>query len=186
MKIIIIINIFLFIITFLSCNGHNKTKINLIGFKDSSEVIYVTERAKFSFGKYDLIDYCTKKNTGEGNTFIYKQTLEYIKQFKGNPIIISDTLGTIMVPDSTVPLLYESDSLVRVRNQNSPYSWVTVAIECTLFEFAKYGKIKVYDLYERKFADFIFLDKVKTNNSCVINVLLPNDSIVFSRLLWIR
>ena len=155
-------------------------------FADKSEVIYEYQKAKFYFSKHSLIEYCEKKNFAERNNFIYKELIQYLKQDSNRIIIISDTLGLELVPDSTINFWSKSDTLIRVRDQKSNYAYVTEAINEALLDFAGRGQLRVYDKREQQFVDFIVIDKVEEKWYGETNIHLPNDSIVFSYLRWIK
>jgi hypothetical protein len=191
---------YLFILNFvlLSCDGHNKQKIVLSAFNDQTRnktilttlgqdriLTYDTKNAKFIFQLDSLIEYCNGKDSTEHNNFIYKQVLQYINRHKSDSITISDTLGKVLVPDSIINFSGKAD-LIWVRDQKSEFSNVTDAIDWALLDFVKNGEIKVYDKKTGKFASFIYLDEVETSTHGAIYILLPNDSIIFSKLRWIN
>lgn len=123
-----IVLLFVLIITLSSCGDHDKKVVGLRQIEDQTAVIYRTPIADFFFEKSELIEYCKKENDGEPNDFTYPQIIEYITNFKENPIIIPDTLGTEMVIEKEVRF-NESDSLIRVRDHDHPYASITEDVE---------------------------------------------------------
>jgi hypothetical protein len=179
---------YLIILTLLliGCNGHHKQRVRLSGFNDKNEVVYETEVAKFIVSKSSLIDYCNKKDTSEHNNFIYRQVIEYLKKHQGNQIIIQDTLGTELVPDSNVNFGSKDSALIRVRNQKSEYSDVTDALDWALLDLIRNGEMKIFDKKSNKFTEYVFLDEINTSIYGAAHILLPNDSLIFSKLRWIQ
>ncbi|MDF2188036.1 hypothetical protein [Paraflavitalea sp. CAU 1676] len=171
---------------FIGCSGHDKQRIRLSGFNDKNEVIYETQVANFIFSKSSLIDYCNKKDTAEHNNFIYRQVVDYLNKYQSNSIIIPDTLGTELVPDSTINFRSKDSTIIRIRNQKSEYAYVTDALDWTLLDLIQNGEIKVYDKKESKFVEYIFLDEINTSSYGAAHILLPNGSLIFSKMRWIE
>jgi hypothetical protein len=136
-------------------------------------------------GYNDLADYCKKEDNGEPNDFTFRQILEYLKSYTGKPVLIPDTLGTKFEKGSKVTFT-ESDSLIRIRDQEHPYAYVTDELRWIIIEFAKKGKLKIYAKNIDSFVDTIIIDKVETKDFGEINLTFTNDSIFFSQLRWIR
>jgi hypothetical protein len=178
---------YLVILTLLltACNGHNKQRVRLSGFDDKNEVVYETEFSKFILSKSSLIDYCNKKKS-EHNNFIYRQVIEYLEVHQSHSIIIRDTLGTELVLDSSVNFGNKDSTLIRVRNQKSQYAYVTDALDWTLLELIRDGEMKIFDKKSNKFIEYVFLDEINTSSYGVAHILLPNDSLIFSKLRWIQ
>jgi hypothetical protein len=169
----------------ISCSEHNKTKIILTGYENQDTVIYNTNTVDYYMGYNDLADYCKKEDNGEPNDFTFRQILEYLKSYTGKPVLIPDTLGTKFEKGSKVTFT-ESDSLIRIRDQEHPYAYVTDELRWIIIEFAKKGKLKIYAKNIDSFVDTIIIDKVETKDFGEINLTFTNDSIFFSQLRWIR
>jgi len=176
------------LLTFLwtGCSEHDKSNIDLIGYNDTKEVIYDTELAKFYFSRSELENYCKEQDNGGPNNFMYRQILAFINDNKTNPVIIPDTLGTKMGEDIHVKHFEHRDTLVRIRNQDSPYDYVTDALNRVLIKFSKDGKLKVFDKGTGRFVTNIIVDEVKTSWYGSTNIHLTNDSLIFSKLNWIK
>jgi len=170
---------------FLSCNGSEKTIVELKKEAYNKEIIYQTERADYHFDYQELIEYCKKEDNGEPNDFSFKDVIRYVESFPENPVLIPDTLGTKMEKESEVNF-NESDSLIRIRDQEHPYAWVTEEIEWAIIKFAKKGNLRIYEKYTNSFADTIIVDKVEANWYGETNIHLKNDTMIFSALRWIR
>ncbi|WP_346883125.1 hypothetical protein [uncultured Algibacter sp.] len=171
--------ILLIIIITNSCNEHNKSVIALSKSKHNESVIYQTPLADFYFEKKELIDYCEKENNGEPNDFIYPQIIEYITKYGENPVIIPDTLGTKMRIEKEV-------ILIRVRDHEHPYRFITDDIRWAIISFAEKGKLKISHKKSNKFLDTIIIDKVDTDYYGKTNITLTNNSVFFSNLRWIK
>ncbi len=178
------ITIFLLSFLIFSCTHHKKPVI-LKGTQSQKEVIYKTEKADFYFGLDDLIKHCQKEDNGEPNDFSYRQTISYLTSFKGFPVIIPDTLGTKLEKERNVDF-NNSDSLVRIRDQEHPHAYVTDIIRWTLLDFAYSGKLKIFDNDSKTFIETIIIDRVETDYFGETNIILTNDSVIFSQLRWIR
>jgi hypothetical protein len=186
MKMRFIIQIILILtIGFSSCVDHNKTVVVLKQSDGESDVIYRTLSADFYFEKTELIKYCEKENDGEANDFTYPQIIEYITTFNGNPIIIPDTLGTKMEFEKEV-MFNQSDSLIKVRDQDHPYAYINDDIRWAVIEFVKKGELRIYHNETANFLDTIIVDKVDTDWYGETNITLMNDSIIFSQLRWLK
>lgn len=168
-----------------SFENHNRQKIELKELTDTSWVIYKTPYADFYFGRSDVKAYCQKENNGEHNDFVFEQILDYLKEYGNDPVIIPDTLGTKWVKAGEIDF-NDSDSLIRIRDQNHPYAYVTDAIRWMTIELARKGNIKIKDNRTGEFTNTIFVDDVETGLYGETNIHLSNDSIVFSQLRWIR
>ncbi len=182
---IIYSKIILLTLLLASCGEHDKSNIKLIGFKDTNEIVFENNVAKFYFSRNDIQEYCKEMDNGEKNDFMYKQVLQYINDSNTNSIIIADTLATKMEKSSIVGI-NSNDSLVRIRNSESPYSHVAEVLSWAVIEFAEKGKLKVFDKRANSFVDNIVVDEVNTSGYGSTNILLTNDSIIFSRLIWIK
>lgn len=172
-------------IGFSSCNDHNKTVVVLKQSDGESDVIYQTAIVDFYFEKTELIKYCEKENDGEANDFTYPQIIKYITTFNGNPVIIPDTLGTKMEVEKEV-MFNQSDSLIRVRDQDHSYAYITDDIRWAVIEFAKKQELRIYHKETADFLDTIIVEEVDTDWYGETNITLMNDSIIFSQLRWIR
>lgn len=170
----------------IGCIGHNVKRITLAGFIDKNEVVYETEDAKFIFSKDNLSEYCNQKDTTEHNNFVYRQVIQYLKKYESNSIIISDTLGTELVPDSTINFGSKKDTLIRIRNQKSEYSFVTDALDWALLYLIQSGEMKIYDKKSKKIIDYIFFDEINTSSYGAVHIRLPNNSLIFSKMRWIK
>lgn len=177
----------LFIIAFftISCNEHTKKTVVLQKSIISTPVHYQTDLVDFYFEKEDLIRYCIKEDKGDINDFTFAQILDYINSYDNIPIFIPDTLGTKMVINSDFPFI-ESDSLIRVRDQNHPYAYITSDIRWAIIEFAENGKLKVYERSTKKWIDTIIVVKVDTYWYGKTYITQTNDSIIFRQLRWIK
>lgn len=186
MKIRLIIPLILILtIGFSSCDDHNKTVVVLKESNGESDVIYRTSIADFYFEKTELIKYCEEENDGEANDFTYPQIIEYITNFDGNPVIIPDTLGTKMAVEKEV-MFNQSDSLIRVRDQDHPYAYITDDIRWAVIEFAKKEELRIYHQESANFLSTVIVDEVDTDWYGGTNITLMNDSIIFSQLRWIK
>ncbi|MBO9562510.1 MAG: hypothetical protein J7621_07045 [Niastella sp.] len=183
-----VLQIYLGVLVFLfqGCSGHNKQRIQLLGFYDKNEVAYETQVAKFIFSKSSLVEYCNNKDTSEHNNFIYRQVIDYLNKHPGNPIIIPDTLGTELVPDSTIHLWSHDSTLITARNQKSEYAYVTDALDWALLDLIQNAEIKIFDKKANKFVEYIFVDEINTSGYGAAHILLPNDTLIFSKMRWIE
>ena len=168
-----------------SCNEHNKTTVILKGYAGQATVIYQTEIADYYIGYNDLVAYCENEDNGEPNDFSFNQIIEYLESYPNKPILIPDTLGTKLEMESEV-LFTDSDSLIRVRDQNHPYAYITDDIRWSIITFAKKGNIKIFVKEINSFVDTVVVDKVETDWYGETKITLTNDSIIFSQLRWIR
>ena len=80
----------------------------------------------------------------------------------------------------------ESDSLIRIRDQEHAYAWVTEEIEWAIIKLAMKGNLKIFEKYTNAFADTIIVEKVEADWYGETNILLKNDTMIFSALRWIR
>ena len=177
----------IFFFSLLSCNGYKIKRINLTGFSDQNEVIYETEKVRFSFSHNDIVEYCNKQDSNEHNNFKYKDLLNYLKNNQSQFIVIPDTLGTILERDSS--FYYKGkyiDTLLRVRNSKNEFAWVTDAIRWTLIDIIKNGRTKIFDKQSNKLVDYIFIDEIETKSHGEVQILLPNKVKIFQQLRWIR
>lgn len=179
---------YLVVLTLLctGCNGNHEKRIELSGFTDKNEVVYETQAVKFIFSKASLVDYCNKKDTATYNNFIYRQVIDYLNKHQSHLIIIPDTLGTELVPDSSVNFGSKDSTLVRVRNHKSEYAYVTDALDWTLLDLIQSGEIKVYDKKANKFMEYVFLDEINTRSYGASHILLPDGTLIFSKMQWIE
>tara|TARA_R110001632_G_C11264984_1_gene410284 strand:- start:133 stop:693 length:561 start_codon:yes stop_codon:yes gene_type:complete len=177
--------ILLLIIITSSCNEHDKSVIILSESEYDENVIYKTSLADFYFKKQELIDYCQKENNGEPNDFTYPQIVKYITEYGSNTVIVPDTLGTKMEIEKEV-MFNQSDSLIRVRDHDHPYGYITDDIRWAIISFAEKGKLRILNKESNKFLDTIIIDKVDTDWYGETNITLTNDSIFFSQLRWIK
>ncbi|MFI8606709.1 hypothetical protein ACIGCP_19755 [Cellulophaga baltica] len=177
--------ILLVIIITSSCNEHDKSVILLSKSEHKKNVIFQTPLADFYFEKKGLIDYCKKENNGEPNDFTYPQIIKYITEYGKNPVIIPDTLGTKMEIEKEV-MFNQSDSLIRVRDHEHPYRFITDDIRWAIISFAEKGKLRIFHKESDKFLDTIIIDKVDTDWYGETNITLTNDSIFFSKRRWIK
>jgi hypothetical protein len=69
------------------------------------------------------------------NDYLYPQIIEYITNFKENPIIIPDTLGTKLVIEKEL-MFNDSDSIIRTRDQDHPYAYITDRLRWALIAFS--------------------------------------------------
>ena len=183
MKIKLIVITFFFLL--FACN--KSKRINVVLKKDyfHDEVIYLTERANFHFDKSKLIAYCKLEDNGESNDFAFRDVIKYVEDYPSEPIIIPDTLGTKIVMESEI-YSNRTDSLIRVRDQEHPFAWVTEEIDWAVVKFAKSGDIRVFDKYSNTYSDTIIYAIVETNSYGATNIHLKNDTMIFSTLRWIR
>lgn len=177
--------ILLLISVLSSCNEHNKSVIVLSKSEYKKNVIYQTPLADFYFEKQELINYCQKQNNGEPNDFTFPQIIKYITEYGNNTVIIPDTLGTKLIVEKEINF-NQSDSLIRIRDQDHPYGYITDDIKWAVISFAKKGKLKILHKKLSKFLDTIIVDKVDTDWYGETNITLKNDSIFFSQLRWIK
>jgi hypothetical protein len=91
------ITLLIIILLLSACNEHHRKIIVLTGFQDQKEVIYQTKTADYYLGFDDLTKYCNKKDNGEPNDFTFRQIIKYIQSYPNQPILIPDTLGTLMI-----------------------------------------------------------------------------------------
>lgn len=164
---------------------HNRTTISLTGFQNQKEVIYQTPAAEFYLGYNDLMEHCTKEDNGEPNDFVFRQIIDYIKSTPNDPIIVPDTLGTKMAIAGEI-LFNQSDSLIRIRDQNHPYAYVTERIRWIIIDFARKGKLKIFVKKLNAFVDTIIIDEVESNLDGVTNIDLTTGSTILSQLRWIQ
>ncbi|MGB1037670.1 MAG: hypothetical protein ACPGYY_03415, partial [Bacteroidia bacterium] len=113
------------------------------------------------------------------------QIIEYITNFDGKPVIIPDTLGTKMAVEKEV-VFNQSDSLIRVRDQDHPYAYITDDIRWAVIEFAKKEELRIYHKETSNFLDIIIVDEVDTDWYGETNITLMNDSIILSQLRWMK
>lgn len=175
------------VITFLafSCREHKKQTVILNEYNLSVPILYQTDLVDIYFEKEDLVGYCKKEDNGEDNDFTFPQILEYLNSYDTIPIFIPDTLGTKMAKERDIRF-NDSDSLIRVRDQDHPYAYITDDIRWAIIDFAKKGKINVYARVSENWIDTIIVDKVDTDWYGETNITLTNDSIIFSQLRWIK
>jgi hypothetical protein len=180
------LTLLLLIFLLQACYRNEKRHINLTGFTEKNEVIYDTRKARFHFGRDELLAYCKKMNNGEPNRFIYGQLIDYIHNTQGNSIIIPDTLGMKWENTDSLAGIYEKDTLVFIRDNKSPYAYAAEATTFVLLSFIEEGKVKVFDKRKSTFAPFIYLQKTDDDLAGTTRILLPNDSVIFSQLRWIH
>ena len=125
------------------------------------------------------------RDKGEPNDFSFKDVIRYVESFPDNPVLIPDTLGTKMEKENEINF-NESDSLIRIRDQEHAYAWVTEEIEWAIIKFAMKGNLKIFEKYTNAFADTIIVEKVEADWYGETNILLKNDTMIFSALRWIR
>ena len=111
--------------------------------------------------------------------------MDYLIKYNGSPILIPDTLGTKWVKEGDIDF-NSSDSLVRIRDYEHPYAYITEAIRWMTIEFARNGNLKIKDIKTSRFVDSIIVDDVETELYGGTYIHLSNDSIVFSQLRWIH
>ncbi|MEX0998272.1 MAG: hypothetical protein WDZ45_14575 [Flavobacteriaceae bacterium] len=180
-----IFHLILILFLTISCDKNKKQTVKLEDFNLSNPVHFQTALVDFYFEKDDLIDYCNSEDDGEDNDFTFAQILEYLNSYDTIPIFIPDTLGTKMtIEDSTY--IKNSDSLIRVRDQNHPYAYITDDIRWAIIDFARNGKIKVFERSTEKWLDTIIIDEIETKWYGETNITLTNDSIIFRQLRWIK
>jgi len=183
MKKIIKIIVFLFAIT--SCQEHKRTEIILGKKENGNAIIYKTDKANFYFNYQEFIDYCKKEDNGEANDFMFKDIIKYIENYPTRNVIIPDTLGTKMEKESEI-YFNEGDSLIRVRDHKHPYAYVTDEVKWAIIKFAENGNLNIFEKTTNSFVDTIIIDKADTDWYGETNILLKNDSIIFSQLRWIK
>ncbi len=187
MKKTLLIYFILILSVLFGCSSHKKKRINLSGFSDRNEVVYETQKAKFIFSKNSILDYCNKTDTQDHNNFIYRQVVEYLKNYSYNSIVISDTLGTEMTPYNTVySTSIDNATLIRVRNEKKEYAFVPEAMNWILLDLIQNGKLKIYDKTANQFVDYIIFHLTETKTYGESEILLPNDSSIFIKMRWIR
>ena len=172
---LILISSICFLLT--SC-GYYKSKILLKQLGETKYIIYEREAAKFYFPNEEFVKYCKSQDTTIHNNFVFKDALRYIQGLGDDQIIISDTLG--------MKLQYEhfpkKDSLVYLRDYENLNAYVTEAVNDVLITFARGGNLKIYDKRNKYFVDFIFLYVVDTKSYGSTSILLPDNSVVYSKL----
>ena len=169
-----------------SFTKHKKIQIRVIGFSEKDEVIYRTEMADFIFSRLSVLQYCNNKDFSSNNNFIYKQVIDYVNQDNDSSILIYDTVGTKLVTDSMVNFNSQSDTLVRIRDSQSPYSNATEAIDWMLLDNITTGKVKVFEHQSNKFMDSIILDEVSTGYFGSKDLLTKEGRKIFSKMIWIQ
>ncbi|MEM7575678.1 MAG: hypothetical protein AAF433_22435, partial [Bacteroidota bacterium] len=100
-------------------------------------------------------------------------------------VIIPDTLGTKLEFEKEI-YFNQSDSLIRVRDQDHPYAYITEDIRWAVIEFAKKEELRIYHKETATYLDTIVVDEVDTDWYGETNITLMNDSIIFSQLRWIK
>ena len=179
-------NILLFITLLLSsCNGSKQSTVVLPQYQFEKEVIYDTEKADFHFDQNKLIAYCKQEDNREHNDFAFKDILSYIDENSGKKVVIPDTLGTKFEKESDV-FFTDNDELIRVRDQNHPYAYVSEEIEWAILKFAEEAELRIFDKQSNLFVDTIIYSIVETSEYGETNIHLKNDSIIFTALRWIR
>ncbi|GAB5556836.1 MAG: hypothetical protein SchgKO_10490 [Schleiferiaceae bacterium] len=185
-----IITIFLIcILGMIGCDDHNRRVMVLDVDKTDADVIYQTSKADFYFEKGELLNYCIKNSeeekNGEGNGFIYQKIIDYINTYEGNPILIPDTLGTMMSAEQ-VAILPDTINAVRVWDSNHPYAYVTEEIRWAVIDFAKSGNLRIFYHQTAAFMDSVNVEEIDTEGYGLTQITGMNDSIVFSQLRWIQ
>jgi hypothetical protein len=178
-------SVMVILIYLVACSPHSKTEVTLREYKDLTYVIFQTQAADFYFEKEELIKYCNDKNDGEANDFRYLEIIKYISEYHGKPILIPDTLGTKMAIEKDV-MLNQSNSIIRIRDQNHPYAYINDYIELSVISFTKNEKIRIYHNTSKMFLSSAIIDEINTSSYGETNITLENDSIIFSVLNWIR
>ena len=117
---------------------HAKRKVNLEDYKDPNEVIYSTPLADFHFSRTAVETYAKDKITTVNRRLESSQIINYLLNHPENPVVIPDTLGTCWDTD----ILWENDSLTRVRDQDHPHAWVTDGMRWMTLKFAPKGAIE--------------------------------------------
>jgi hypothetical protein len=167
-----------------NCNESSRKTIKLADAEAAEEIIFETPQARFYFNGNELIKYCeTRKD--EKNGFRFEQLITFVKNHPGRPVVIYDTLGTKQAREGDVDFS-GSDRLVPVRDDQSPYAYVTEATGRALMDFAEHGNFRVFDKRENKYVDQIILERSEESTQGETNILLQNDSVIFSRLRWIK
>lgn len=159
----------------------NAKKIVLRDIEDSVVVIYKSYFVDFSFGRNDLLEYCKKDETMGVN-----QLAHYIRISSTNPIIIPDSLGQMRAKDSKDSWAREMDGMAWIRDQKSSYSFTVDAMGWAVLDLLSSGAGKVYDRQTGEYVDYIFIDIVDDYNSGHTLIYLPNDSLAFGQMRWIK
>ncbi|MCE4564259.1 hypothetical protein INQ51_08035 [Maribellus sp. CM-23] len=180
-----LIQIIAVLMMLVSCNGHNRKTVVLNGFQNQETVIYKTSNIDYYLGYDDLVNYCKKEDNGEPNDFTFRQIIDYLESYSDKPVLIPDTLGTKLEMESKV-LFTENDSLIRIRDQEHPYAYLTGELRWIIIDFAKKGKMKIHVNEMDSFVDTIIVDRVENKDYGETNLTFTNDSIFFSQLRWIR
>ena len=192
--------LFILVFTFIKCKEQqkrdklienttiapsDKITIQLIGFDDRNEVIYKTTKADFIFNRSLVLEYCKNKDSSLNYNRRYKQLINYLIQNDEPQVIIPDTMATKLVASNTVFTYSESDTLVRIRDQESPYSEVTEAIDWMLLDVIVSGKIKILENRSNQFIDSVILKEVNSDNSGSKIILTTKGEKLFSKMTWI-
>jgi hypothetical protein len=193
------------IVIFMSCDGisHDKTTITLKGFQNQKEIVYETSEAKIYVGYKDLIEYFKNEGINDSkseysffqtiNDSTYNQLIRYTKSFKDNSISIQESLATEMIPEKEL-MPNDSNKLIRIRDFEHPYGYMSKDIRLIIIEFAYNGKLKIFDKNSNSFVEKIIIDIVDTESEppysnviyTGIYITLTNGRILFSEPLGIK
>ncbi len=169
-----------------SCVYKDKSAIvPLSKIENPFEVVYRTEVADFYFDKQNLIEYCREQDNGKANDFAFPQIIGFIESYDGNPVIIPDTLGTKLVREGDVSF-NESDSLIRVRDSEHDYAYITDDLRWAIIDIARKGDVRIYHTPSSRFLDTVIVNDINTDWYGDTNISLTNNTIIFSEMRWIR
>lgn len=168
---------------------HVKERSLTLDLADTSferTVVYQTTNAIFYFEYEDLIAYCKQENNGEPNDFQYTQIQNYLQSYPNDTVFIPNTLGSKLVRDSNGVYGVNTDSLIRVTDNASPYFSVRDRMGWMLLDFAKKEKVQVFLNGQQRFIPQIQVVDVETDWYGETNIASMKDSVLFSKLRWIK
>lgn len=180
----VIIGYFLLLVS--GCNRISTSRVDL-DFQIEKPVIYRTPTTDFHFEKELIKKYCYDQDTTGLEGLPFRQILHYLKFYDNTPIVIPDTLGSIITSDiSEIYVEVVGDSLARVRDQSHPYSLVVDEFSWILIHFARSGQLKVFDYDSESFAKKIVVKDIDHGLAGTTEIQLLNKKVVHTQMNWIR
>lgn len=177
--------LFPLILILIACGHPVKERVVLKKPDGQREVIVQMDMADYYFGREDLIAYCEDEDDGEDNDFPFQRIIHYIENYPGDPVVIPDTIGTQLEVNPMYGT-FEKDSLRRAWIPDHPYSYMLDKLGWAIIDFAREGNLRIYDKQQQIFLDTIIVFENETEYHGSTDILLPNDSVLYWELKWIR
>ena len=165
------------LLTLISCSKHETQKVLLNGFKEQKEVKYVEGKFTYSLGVEDYINYLTDKDK---KTPLYNGYLPIVKYIE------NQLEKSIVISEETSPL---SGSIIQVYNKGRDSVKMEINIypsdnfRWAIINFAKKGKIKIYDSEKNYYLDCVIIDEVKSSASEWVILKRNNGEEIFSQMI---